>query len=107
MRKFLFLITSIFVLALIFAPLTRAVPIITPELTVIPTDILSPTMTPEITEEPTVINEIKETKEEEIKLDQKEIIGVILIGILIVIIVIQALWDKFKNPPSAHSSDPE
>lgn len=107
MRKLLFLITSIFLLALYFAPLIRAIPTEIPELTVSPTETLTPTVALEITEEPTVIGEITESKEEPKKLDQKEIIGVILIGILIVIIVIQALWDKFKKPPSATSSEPE
>lgn len=113
MRKFLFLITSIFVLVLIFVPLTHAVPTITPELTVGPTDTLQPTVTPEVVgevvieSEPTGVTEgiVKEEKEQ--KLDQKEVIGLILIGLLIVIIVIQALWDKFKKPPTANSPDPE
>lgn len=85
----------------------------TPTPTAKATNTLIPSPTPEVTltvddqEEPAVVGEIAEGKEEPKKLDQKETIGVILIGILIVIIVIQALWDKIKKPPTATSSDPE
>lgn len=122
MRKTLVFPVIFFILALIFAPLTRAVPLptevlvtTTPAITVIPTDVLQPTITPEITgetiiePEPTGITDTVVEEGAEKKLDQKEIIGIILIGILIVIIVIQALWDKFRKPPTSGSgsSDPD
>lgn len=86
----------------------------TPTPTVNPTGTINPTPTSEITSEnvtavPTEpeLAGVSKEKEVEKKLDQKEIIGIILIGILIVIIVIQALWDKIKKPPTATSSEPE
>lgn len=85
-----------------------------------PTPALNPTLTPTPSPKPVVAGESIEptmtpavpvsnskTQDEEKKLDQKEIIGLILIALLVVIIFIQSLWDRIKKPPTATSSEPE